>query len=1061
MSNATLLYGPSFRDLRDEAFSRADSLGENGTERVLFFEQNAYQQEAIADAWAAEYQPLRLTVSDLSSFASRAHERLFGPYPGIGTFERRRVIEQALDAIDDAGLITDARQHVDAFSELFRELEADNLLTPTAVRARLEECALSAKYVEPVAKAYGEYVEIRSEFVHPDAIPQNQKVAEVATADRSLAEILPTVDVVIVSNLLDPAAVEEQLLRRLADEFHVLYLLPQTAQGAQPTGPSEAVRETRATLEAARFEAAYVEPSADQPLSELANAMFTADTVDTAIDQALSWHRAPTPDREVRHVARQLRKDLAETGHHPDDILVLAPGLLSYREQIADSFDSYGIEYAMNLGVFLEHTYAGRAVLDAVQLCEQPSADSLAALASNPTVELPDVDSAELSDLARRLYTSDIERYRGKLSTSIDGVDDLLATTANVQEASSDAIVSQFRTLLDRLGIGDPERLSIAGSEADAAYEKRAVRRVQKSLDSVERVCVTRAPDNPFREIASALEGVRIPAPRQDPSNRIEVIGLQDTPMAEFARLYVLGATANHLPNRDDRARFFRRIGDELELLPEHRTRDKARYRFAILLANAESVHISTPERTTDDEQLLESPLLDELARLTGLEPTDGIETESRGSTEDLQRAMGRSRADASSLEAAVERAGGNDAFAADQVAIAKRGIRCGGNRARADLTEHDADLESVSLDVLRDTLTRSPYSYNRLSAYAACGFKYLVKNGFGFDEIDPIEPEIDNRLVGTLIHDVLESFFTGLQTEWAEPVDLSAFDREDLERELVDTAETVIANSDHEIESVFDQRLLSILLAGLASPTSNDYYYAIGPRHGPDQGLLARFLETELQAESDYYPTLFEERFGGDDPVRLPDGTELPVGGIIDRVDVDPDTGTAVVFDYKTSHRGRIYSLERHAVGGLDFQLPIYALAAESLLDSVEETIDAAYYMVRPKPELDQFGRLSRRFDDGDYEEFLYEATPHRIEALTEALESGAFHPAVVGPDAAQCEYCSFRDICDVRHHRRHEAIEMMGGEDSVYIPDFAWSDDWDDIHDRLATRTGGGRDD
>ena len=474
MPTGTVLYGPSFEDLRRESLSRADSLAGDGPERVVFIEENTYQQEAIADAWANAYRPVRLTVTELSSFVSRVHERLFGPVPGVGTLDRRRVIEQALDIVDQAGLLPDARNHADAFSELFREIEADGLCTPAAVRTRLEETGLAARYVDPVAAAFAEYVELRGALVHPDAIPRSRKATAITDADRSLREVLPTVDVVVISGLLDPSTVEQGLLRRLATEFDVLCVLAQTTDSARPGGAQIAVRETRAVLESIGYSSEYLPLSADLPLLECANALFTAETAARPVAPFVSWHRAPTPDREVRHVARHIRADLAENGFAPDDVLVLAPGLLSYREQIADSFTAAGVEYAMNLGVFLEHTYAGRAVLDAVRLCDQPSAEHVTSLASNPLVDLPDVNAAELTDVARRLYTSELDRFHAELDQSYDGVDALLNRVRSVRTSPASAVVSGFQQLLAQLGVGDPDSVTIDGNGSAVAYERRA-----------------------------------------------------------------------------------------------------------------------------------------------------------------------------------------------------------------------------------------------------------------------------------------------------------------------------------------------------------------------------------------------------------------------------------------------------------------------------------------------------------------------------------------------------------------------------------------------------------
>jgi len=1057
MAVNTVLAGPSFIALRETAFDRADTLADAGPQRILILENNGYQRESVAEAWQDAYSPLRARITDISSFVMQAHERIYGPYPDVGTFERRRIIEQALEDVDRDGTLSNARQHRDSFSELFLELEAANVLTPGAVREQLENTALDTHYIEPVAKAFEAYTEYRSDIAHPEARPRNQKAAEIGSADQSLSEAFPTVDTVIVSGLLDPSPVEVNVLERLSNDFEVLYLLPHTQRDTQNGQSNPVIRRTRNALTELGFEFETIAPATEQPLHDVASKMYTPQTSQEQSYPELVWNRAPTPDREVRHVARRIRHDLTTRAHTPDEILVLVPGLLSYREHIADVFSAYGIDRAMNLGVFLEHTYAGRAILDALSLCDNPTATVVTEIATNPVVDLPDVDAAELVDIERRLYTADIDRFRAELETSTNGVDALLDIAEAVAEAPPDTFVAAFRDLLASLGLDDPDAVSVDGTQTLVTYETRAIQRVERSLESVEKVIQTCDIDDPLRELTDGIEGLRIPAPRADPTGCVEVIGLQDTPMADFERLYVLGATNEHLPGSDDRPRFFQTVGEALDLFAEHESRDRARYRFSTLLANAESAHITTPERTTDDDQLLESPIVDELARVTGLDPDDGLDNERRGSTEDLQRAIGLSGADPDDLSTAVEQAAGG-AFERGQATFARNGIQCATNRSDTTLTPHDAQLDDTPLAHLNERLTYRPFSHNRLSSYATCGFEYLLSEGLGFEAPDTIDPERDHRLVGIVVHETLETFFTELQTD-SDPVDLGSFDREELERRLLAAVEQTLTENDYPLTSAFDERLVSILCAGLASEAENPYYHAVGTgtAHESGRGVFVRFLEAELETETDAKPLYFEAEFGDDRPVLDSDGTPLPVGGVIDRVDVTPDRSSATVFDYKTSRRNRIYTLEKHAIGGMDFQLPLYARAAHTLLPGVDTPIEAAYYMIRPDPKVNRFGDLSRRLDDGAYEHFLETATSKRIEAAIEALEQGAFHPTVAGADAAQCEYCGFRDVCDVRHHRREAIIDDIEGDDDVYVPDAAQTDDWDELIDQLTPAQGG----
>jgi ATP-dependent helicase/nuclease subunit B len=75
----------------------------------------------------------------------------------------------------------------------------------------------------------------------------------------------------------------------------------------------------------------------------------------------------------------------------------------------------------------------------------------------------------------------------------------------------------------------------------------------------------------------------------------------------------------------------------------------------------------------------------------------------------------------------------------------------------------------------------------------------------------------------------------------------------------------------------------------------------------------------------------------------------------------------------------------------------------------------------------------------------------PPRFTEIIEAIETGTFSPAVVGEETAKCQYCAFSDVCDVRHHRRFEAIDDQ--DLPVYVPDGTRPGD---LTDHLEVTTG-----
>jgi ATP-dependent helicase/nuclease subunit B len=1041
MATGELWYGSSFSRLRDNAFDWLDERAGSSPESAWFLEANEYQHDAIADAWREDYDGLRLQVSGLARFALTIHERLFGPYPDIGTLERRRLIEQALLAIDDNAGVEEARRHASSFSELFRELEAQGSHDVAELEETLAGSACSAAQQDAIVTAYREYQELQDVLLHPAAESRSEKLTAVANAEESIQDAMPHLDAIVLSGLYDPSAVEVAVITRLAEEFPVRVVLPTPVTDEPLAGVGAGVAETMETLTDVGFEPEPVRPATTQPLTDVVSRLYQPGDALESVPAGLSWYEAPTPDREIRHLARTIRERLVTAdGCEPDDVLVLAPGLLSYRDGIADVFEAYGIDHAYQVSVLLERTYAGQAVLDAIGFCERPSADRLARLVSNPLVDIEDVDAAEVAAVQRRLYTTAIERLRAELELSDSGVAALVEQVTAVQEAAADGVVQAVTDLLEVLGLEDAVEELDSTASIDAGYEQRALSRVTQILASVQRVCEELEPAEPLVEVATALEGVRVPPPPQVTEGRVEIIGLQDTPMAEFDELYVLGATAEQLSGSETRPRYFQHVGEELGVFDRHSQRDRARYRFGLLLANAQRVHITTPETTIGDDPLLVSPFVDELARVTGLEPVTGLSGERRGAREDLQRAI--AGATPGDVQTALSAANADGAVSEQFVELACRGSECGSHRGQRALTAHDGQLSAAGIDALDDRLTKTPFSPSRLTQYAKCGFKYMLQVGWGLDDDDDIEPGMSSLVVGSIVHDTVEAFFGGLQSTEGDPVDLTAWERAELEQRLLSVGLETVSAETELVDDVFSDATLRALFAGLGTPETNEYY---DPPGAGGQltvgGTFVQFLEAELERAADgHRPTMFEVEFGEKEAEAVPETVSIPIGGRLDRVDTST-AGDVTVFDYKAASVSSVRSRENNARDGVDFQLPLYMLGAPGLVEGTADVSPAAvaarYYVMNTDPTVKLRRSLKDRFNDIDFEAFMTETVPERLDAVQTGIEHGSFHPTVAGASVAQCEYCAFRDVCDVRHHRRYDVMNYIDEEAyPAYVP-------------------------
>lgn len=228
-------------------------------------------------------------------------------------------------------------------------------------------------------------------------------------------------------------------------------------------------------------------------------------------------------------------------------------------------------------------------------------------------------------------------------------------------------------------------------------------------------------------------------------------------------------------------------------------------------------------------------------------------------------------------------------------------------------------------------------------------------------------------------------------------------------------------------------------------------------------------------------------------EPVDLVPESPFEFSGRIDRVDVVPGTDPleATTVDYKRTSRSI-----RNVLDGIEFQLPLYLRLLEAGLEAHAEfdeivPIGGAYFEIKPvkKAKMNQSPVASRLhtataskktlrpilrsscdnlFDfyrdpplereSGDLDltrkeslesldesntltTFLYETLDSRLTTISDAIHEGVYHTTLVKDSVAGCDYCEYKDICDVRHHQRQTRQDNHGLE-TVYLPDSVGED-------------------
>jgi RecB family exonuclease len=183
----------------------------------------------------------------------------------------------------------------------------------------------------------------------------------------------------------------------------------------------------------------------------------------------------------------------------------------------------------------------------------------------------------------------------------------------------------------------------------------------------------------------------------------------------------------------------------------------------------------------------------------------------------------------------------------------------------------------------------------------------------------------------------------------------------------------------------------------------------------------VERLLEREAESETGLRPRLLEASFGeGDDALRPPlrlAGTRIH--GQIDRVDVSPDGGEGVVYDYKTG--SRVWAAAKLAEEG-KLQLQLYARAIRDLWGI--EPIGGLYHPLGKRDDPRPRGFVVK---GSPATELLDLAKTDRLEPdeVADALDAGVataervaseMRRGAIGrrPNGGRCpSFCRFQPIC------------------------------------------------
>ena len=1060
MGELTLIYGPAHPDKASPAYERCLAhldAGDGGAFLWLF--PSHFQAQLMRRQLIRASRTRLLTghlALDLNSFTDRLYRLCPSQRPALPLSAHRLLVEDALAASAASTPYYSRRPErlSRGLTQLFRRLEEtgaqpSDLGGITQRSAELQ--ALYAAYLERLAASWSGS---RARFAAVDA-----------HLDRSaLAQRFPGLSLLVLCGFVEVPAPFLPVLEKL------LALVPASIAllDYDPEGPGFFAR-TRPLYEFLHTRALRVVRStaAQHPAAAFAGRLFThsRDSLSAPVE------RVACPDRvgEVAAMARRIRQLHQEQGVELAQIRLGFRNLDLYAELVAEVLPRHGLPFYLARGRPLATAPAMNtvfALIDAV--LEHYSRAALFRLLSLPLVRL----RYAFADQTRTLAASDFAAWTRNVSPStgrgawLAAIDDTCAYLEGelgrkgepVSEEIDDLPTSR-EDLRDELEALQPLRASLAAlfdlltpleSRQDlpsfrqhllhalgalgveealadgAAEDGRALARFLELLDEL---CAPAAALQPrtlhqFADLLhEAISPAHVPAATRA---GIQVTDLAAAGSAPCDYLFLGGLVQGEFPRLPPADIFLEETQRRALNLDEDATTEAERLLFyRAVCAPRRGLGVFYPQQS-GSKMLAPSPFVAELDGLLAPQAAAREADTAPGTLAELHLALGRglcapagSASDpAHEALALYSRAAQLDGHATALHHLV-RGLHISELRTiPASFGSHEGVLDEAALLAALRTRLGSGHSFSatQLELYGRCPFRFFAQDLLNLQPLR--DPAADDSALkrGNLVHRILYHFYAD-HGEAAERPENLATNLEKLRHQGHQIAEEM------RLTGFFWERELERLL---------------GSDDGDREGVLPRFLRLQAAAANPAVPTHFELSFGsypgmeeGDQqstttPYAIGDpetGDEVRLSGKIDRIDRTAD-GHFVVFDYKT---GRVPSLADIDTG-LNLQLPLYLLAAESLFGEIglREGAGAAYLMLR---DLEDCGR-SGLFADATHRNTAYvasgrygiydrEAYRQRLDAVrgfvlsyARAMRRGVFHVTARDP-AKICPHCPYQQSC------------------------------------------------
>jgi ATP-dependent helicase/DNAse subunit B len=646
-------------------------------------------------------------------------------------------------------------------------------------------------------------------------------------------------------------------------------------------------------------------------------------------------------------------------------------------------------------------------------------------------------DGADSQELLALLET--VKRVRTTFAALAAALEPLM------RPAPRRAFIAHLLALLDRLEIS--HRLLNGSAERHQAAELTAWNALVDALQAIADVDELAgggeiAPPVFAAEVRELLSGLRL-APQGRGEGCLLALDVHDALQTSFDYVFVLGLSEGLFPLRhspdpllpDECRAALEKTG--LPLRPRQAAQEEEAYLFHLALSTARRrIYLCYPDTDAQGEPLLRSYYVDEALRLLPQLPARYLRLrdvlpplpEATSAREMAERCFwlewegGRDpdASDRALRPAALQALASHDVYGqaletAQQAARVER-LRAGrlpGHPAPpATFGPFDAVLESdpaARAELEKLFGATHVFSASQLNVFGFCPMAFFFEFLLQLRPLEEPAEEVAARDMGLVEHQALRAFYQARRDQ--KPAHVANADRQAARQLLAECLDKVLQQL--ELEGLIGHEALWPVTRDLVRRRLDIWLAA--EAQIPDQLLVER----DLAAGRELVPTFFEYRY--DPPsgtaleLELPTAGRVRFSGIIDRVD-ELGADAFVVYDYKHGSAPDLQDLRE----GRDFQLPLYALAAQQVLYRHQRRCWAWSYVRVGQPVDDALKGTAVGFA---HVQELLETAKAFADAHIAALRQGWF---AWPSKCLRGRWCPYRHICRFelrRARRRHRA--------------------------------------